>query len=96
MIPGSVSKLAQVTVASAATILPKGEYVRATGTTGINTIVPPLGYNMSQLLFLHPVDGSIVLGTSGNILVGITAVINRVVPLFWSAKDQKWVICSGV
>ena len=96
MIPGSVSKLSERTVASAATITAKADIVYVTGTTGVNTIIPGLGTQQSQLLILVPLGATLVLGTSGNIAVGITAVINRPVFLVWSKSAQKWLINSGV
>ena len=42
MIPGSVSKLSERTVASAATIEAKADIVNVTGSTQINTIIPGL------------------------------------------------------
>lgn len=96
MIPGTTSKLSQSTVASAATIVAKTDVVLATGTTQINTITPNFGGGFGGLLILIPVDGSIVLGTSGNILVGITAVINRAVYLNFVKSTGKWYINSGV
>ena len=95
MIPGSVSKLSEGIVASAATITVKTDIVSLTGTTQINTILCPLmGSNI--MVILVPVDGSIILGTSGNILIGITAVINRAVWMLWNKRVGKWVINSGV
>ena len=96
MIPGSVSKLAESTVASAATIFAKSDIVYVTGAVQVNNIVPGLGLAQSQLLILVPTDGALTLGTSGNILVGLAAVQNRAVYLVWSKKLQKWLINSGV
>jgi len=98
MIPGSVGRLVEgIVVASAATITPRsGEITRVTGTTQINTINPPLGINMNQLIFLIPTDGGVALGTSGNILVGITMAQNRCTALFWLKSQQKWYIDNGV
>ncbi len=96
MFPGTTSKCSESVVASAATIDAKTDIVRATGTTQINTINPYFMGGFSGFLVLIPVDGSIVLGTSGNILVGITAVINRAVFLVYSRALGKWVINSGV
>ena len=42
--------------------------MKVTGTTAINTIIPGIGPGQSQFLILIPVDGSVILGTSGNIL----------------------------
>lgn len=96
MIPGSVSKMSDNLVASAATIAPFSEVVRVTGAVQIDNIVPPLGNGFSQFMILIPVSGALVLGTAGNILVGITAVQNRAVMLIWSKAIQKWFIGSGV
>jgi hypothetical protein len=95
MIPGLQSKMSEAIVASAATVTVKTDIVSLTGSTQINTILSPLmGSNM--MVVLVPVDGSIILGTSGNILIGITAVINRAVWLVWNKRVGKWVINSGV
>jgi hypothetical protein len=96
MIPGSVSKLTESTVASAATITVKTDIVNVSGTTQVNTIIPGLGTAQSQFLILNPLGATLVLGTSGNIAVGLTAVINRPVFMVWSKAAQKWLICSGV
>jgi len=96
MIPGTVSKMTQSTVASAATIIVKTDIVLLTGATQVNTINPGLGAGQSQFLVLIPVTGSVILGTSGNILVGLTAVVNRALYLVWVKSLGKWVINSGV
>lgn len=96
MIPGMTSKMSETTVASAATIVAKSDIVKVTGTTGINTILPNLGGGFGGFLVLVPVDGSIVLGTSGNINVGITAVVNRAVFMVYVRSLGKWIINSGV
>ena len=96
MIPGSVSKLKEDTVASAATITAKADLVNVTGTTQINTIVPGLGTAVSQFLVLNPVSGALTLGTSGNIAVGVALVQNRPAVMVWSKAAQKWLIESGV
>jgi hypothetical protein len=96
MIPGSVSKLSESTVASAATITAKADLVNVTGSTQINTIVPGLGTAVSQMLVLNPISGGITLGTSGNIAVGVALLQNRPSVLVWSKAAQKWLIESGV
>lgn len=95
MIPGTVSKLSESVVASADSIVVKTDMVRITGSTAINTILSPL-MGSGVMVILIPVDGSVVLGTSGNILIGITAVINRAVWLVWNKTAGKWYINSGV
>jgi hypothetical protein len=96
MIPGTTSKLSESTVASAATIDAKTDIVIVTGTTQINTINPYFGGGFSGFLVLIPNAGSVILGTSGNILIGITAVINRAVFLVYCKSSGKWYINSGV
>lgn len=95
MFPGTTSKLSESNVASASTISPKSDLVRVTGSTQINTIIPPFS-GFSGVIWLVPVDGAVVLGTSGNILVGITAAQNRVVTLVYSKLAGKWYIDNGV
>jgi hypothetical protein len=97
MIPGVQSKLSSEVVASASSITVKSDIVKVTGSTAINTILSPLMLDRGGLfLVLIPVDGTVVLGTSGNILVGISAVINRAVFLVYDAVVGKWYINSGV
>ena len=92
MIPGSVSKLSERTVASAATIEAKADIITLTGTTQVNTITPGLGLAVSQFLVLVTTGAGVVLGTSGNILVGATVTTNRAMFLVWMKSLQKWVI----
>ncbi|MET0787065.1 MAG: hypothetical protein ABWY25_10200 [Paenisporosarcina sp.] len=95
MIPGLQSKLSESVVASAATIVVKTDIAMVSGSTQVDTILSPLmGSNM--MIILIPTAGSIVLGTGGNILIGITAVINRAVWLVWNKRVGKWYINSGV
>lgn len=98
MIPGPVGRLTEATLASAATInYVKTDVIRITGTTQIDTLLPPFGgRNWNIRVTLIPVDGAVVLSTAGNILVGITMAINRSVDLVWSVTSQKWYIESGV
>jgi hypothetical protein len=96
MIPGSISKCSEQTIASAATITAKADLVNVTGSTQINTIIPGLGTAVSQFCILNPVSGALTLGTSGNIAVGVALVQNRPSMLVWSKAAQKWLIESGV
>lgn len=96
MIPGTTSKMSESTVASAATINAKSDIVKLTGTTQINTIIPNFMGGFGGFLVLIPVDGSITFGTSGNINVGITAVVNRAVFLVYVKSTGKWYLNSGV
>jgi hypothetical protein len=96
MIPGTTSKLSQSTVASAASITAKSDIVLVTGTTQINTILPNFGGGFGGFLVLIPTEGTVILGTTGNILIGISAVINRAVFLVFVKSTGKWYINSGV
>jgi hypothetical protein len=96
MIPGSVSKLSETTVASAASISAKADVLKITGSTQVNTILPGLGTGQSQFLVLIPIDGAVTLGASGNINVGIAMAQNRAVFLVFLRSTAKWYINSGV
>ena len=96
MIPGIVSKLSRSAVASAATIDAKSDIILISGSTQINTINPYNEGVAGQMAVLIPTDGTLVLGTSGNILVGITMAQNRATPLFYDKVTAKWYIDNGV
>ena len=97
MIPGAISKMTEgIPIASAATVTPRGgEVFRVTGSTQINTINVPLGFNACQAIYLIPTDGALTLGTSGNIIGGLTMAQNRTVMLIWLKSAQKWYIENG-
>jgi len=96
MIPGSVSKLTESQTASGPVIKAATDVLKVTGSTAIQTITPGLGIAQSQFLILIPTDGPLVLGTSGNIAVGLTAAQNRALFLAYVRTMGKWVIQSGV
>ena len=96
MIPGRTARLSESTVVAAASIQAVTDVVIATGAVGINTIIPAgIGINQGQFLILiTPVP--VVLGTTGNIAVGITTVANRPVCLVFVRSLAKWYIVSGL
>jgi len=96
MIPGTTSKASESTVASATSIVAKTDIILVTGSTQVETIVPNFGGGFSGFLVFIPTAGAVVLGTSGNILVGITAAQNRAVFMMFVRSLGKWVINSGV
>jgi hypothetical protein len=98
MIPGRGScRLSEETQASAATLAkPNSDVIKLTGTTQIDTIPPPFGGQFACLIQLIPVDGTVVLSTAGNILVGITMAQNRATMLTWLKSTSKWYIDNGV
>ena len=93
MIPGTQSKSSEETVASADTINVKADLIKITGSTQVETILSPLLLNRGgAVIFLVATDGAVVLGTSGNILVGQSLAQNRLYMLVYSATADKWYI----
>jgi hypothetical protein len=86
-----VSKVTESNVPSATVISAKSDFLRLTGSTQIETIGSPLLGNCI-VIWVTPVDGNIVLGTSGNILVGATLIQNRLYTLIFSKATNKWYI----
>jgi hypothetical protein len=95
MIPGSVSKLTESSVPFAATIRAKTDILHIVGAGTVQNIIPGLGTGQSQFLVLNS-NAATVLGTTGNIAVGLTMVANRPVFLVFSRALGKWLINSGV
>ena len=93
MYPGSISKTTEENVASATTINVRTDLVRLTGSTQVETILSNLFLSKGGVTFgIVAVDGAVVLGTSGNILVGQTLAQNRLYTLTYSALTGKWYI----
>lgn len=89
MISGAVA-----TVASAATISPTAPLVQLTGTTQINTITVPTGFNAGCFDLLT--ESALVFGTSGNIQTGVTTSANAgYVACYWTALS-KWTITGTI
>lgn len=86
---GFTTKLAETTLASAATISPKADLVKVTGTTSIATIRPPFT-GFSGVLFVVPTGGNVATLTTGNIAVAVTMPQDRVTVLVFSKLDNKW------
>lgn len=77
-------------IASAATISPKSQKVRVTGTTTIQTITPPNKY-FSGPLYIFNTDASVDgLGTSGNIALAVTLTRYKVFTLLYDVATSKW------
>lgn len=75
-------------VASASTIAATGTAFHVTGTTAINTITVPYGWAPGKSLTIIP-DALGSTGTSGNIALGTTFVVNKALILTWSGS--KWI-----
>lgn len=90
MFPGLTTKISEDTIASAATIYPKTDLIRVTGSTAIATISPSFGGGFSGILFIVPVDGSVATLTTGNITTAVTMPQNRPTTLIYSKKAGVW------
>lgn len=77
------------TIASAATIQPVTPVAFISGTTTINTIAVPADIVGGGRITLIP-TGLWSTGTSGNIALATTAVVNRALLLTWDAGTNKW------
>lgn len=73
-------------VASAATITPTGRVFHVTGTTQINTINEPAGFDQPSITIIP--DGAFTTGTSGNIALASTAVVNKALTMTYDGT--KW------
>lgn len=92
MIPGMVSKLKEVAVASTTSIGPfQGEVVVVSGTTDVATILPNFGGQFAQVLRVVT-PAAVTFTTTGNILVGTTTTTNMATILTWVPSLSKWVI----
>jgi len=89
MIPGTISKLSEDTLASAASISPKTDMVKLTGSTAIATIRPPYE-GFSGILCLVPLDGTLGLLTTGNIAIAVTMAQERATFLVYSKLTDTW------
>lgn len=90
MFQGTTTKLSEDLQASAATIYPKSDIVRLSGSTSIATISPSFGGGFSGILILVPTEGTLGLLTTGNIAVAVTMPQNRATMLVYSKAAGVW------
>ena len=92
MYPGVTTRLTFGTQVSAATIQGDKDFVKLTGTTQIETINPKSlnKAGMAQIMWILPLSGNVILGTSGNIAVSQTLLQNRISVLDWDPTTGKW------
>jgi hypothetical protein len=83
-----------VTLASATVITPRTFLTRLTGSTQVETITPPV--TGCHVLALVSVDGVVVIGTSGNVLVGYSTVQNRPIMLIYDPNQGKYYVNAVV
>ncbi len=85
-------QLGAKTIASATTIAPTTMLSKITGSTALSIITPPV--TGDHVLWFVTVDGAIVIGTGGNVLVGYTTILNRPIALIYDSKQAKYYIQS--
>lgn len=86
---GTVSKLSESTVATAASIAVKSDIVFLTGAVAIANIAP--GWSgFCQRVTLIPLAAGATLLATGNIAVAVAMVQNRGCSLVYSKLQQKW------
>jgi hypothetical protein len=81
---------AATTIASAATIAPTKPITFISGTTQINTITAPTGITTSGGQITLIPTGLFTTGTSGNIALATTAVVNRALIMTYDSGTAKW------
>jgi hypothetical protein len=78
------------TIASASTIAPTKPITFISGTTQINTITAPTGISTSGGQITLIPTGLFTTGTSGNIALATTAVVNRALIMTYDSGTAKW------
>lgn len=77
------------TLASAATIAPTTFMTTVSGTVPVTTITPPVtGQHMLALRFITASPG--VTGTTGNIGISTTTVVNKILQMFYDPTTAKY------
>lgn len=74
-------------LASATMITPTNDLHKVTGVTTVQTVTAPTGILPGQILVLIP-KGIFAIGTSGNVIIGVTTVVNKLLILVWDGS--KW------
>ena len=93
MIPGyGPSRLREEVVASAATIILKGDLIRLTGSTQVDNMFTPV--NMGRdgvLVFIYASDGAVTISAAGNVAVSQSLAQNRLYAYAFSNVAAKWI-----
>lgn len=87
--PGTIGKLSEKIVASAATIDANADVLIITGTAAIATINAKSQGIAGQAVTLIPLAAATLVAT-GNIAVGVVLVVNRAQTLVYSRTQAKW------
>ena len=93
MIPGyGSSRMKEEIVASAATILLKGDLIRLTGTTQVDNMFSPVNMGRDGLLvFIYTPDAGVTISAAGNVAVSQVLVTNRLYAYAFSNIAAKWI-----
>lgn len=90
MIPGTTTKLSELTVASTTQITIKSDITLLTGSTAIDEIIPSFGGGFSGIAILVPLDGTLGLTTGQNIAIAVTMPAERATVLVFCKSTQTW------
>ena len=90
MIPGTTSKISESVIASAATIYPKTDLIRVSGTTSVSTIVPPYSGFSGILLVVATDAAGFATLTTGNIALAVSLTTSKVVAFVYSKLAGAW------
>jgi len=93
MIPGyGSSRMKEDVVASAATILLKGDLIRLTGTTQVDNMSSPVNMGRDGLLvFIYTPNAGVTISAAGNVAVSQDLVTNRLYAYAFSNIAGKWI-----
>lgn len=93
MIPGyGSSRLREEVVASAASIIIKGDLIRLTGTTQVDNMFSPINVGRDGLLvFIYTPDAGVTISAGGNVAVAQALVTNRLYAYAFSNNAAKWI-----
>lgn len=93
MIPGTVSKLSESSIASTTTITPLTDLILVSGTVNVATITPPpiFGGLSSGILFVVATDAAgFSTVTTGNIALAVALTTGKATMFVYSASQGKW------
>ncbi len=91
MYPGKITRLGgPETVATTTTISPTSDLVMLTGTTSIETILPPFLGVAPGVMFFVPVTDTVSTVTTGNIAIAVTMALKRVTVMVYNQVTNKW------
>jgi len=93
MIPGyGSSRMREDVVASAATILLRGDLIRLTGTTQVDNMFSSINMGRDGLLVaIYTPDAGVTISAAGNVAVSVALATNRLYFYAFSSIANKWI-----